>query len=296
MNTIAFFCDQQMLPGLHVALLSLLERLDAERSGALRVVVFSDGIRDSEKQRIRETAAKVPTGGLVFEIREFTPERLEGGGDLHGNTTGYGKFYMGERLPDCERCFVLDSDIRVNLPANRMFDLFDGRHVLVADGNADRNWDKHAELYRKAGLDMTRPSFNAGVLGLDLKLWRERGCLERCKAVALEYSDWLTGSDQAIFNLAFGDDYQPIGTHYNRGLRPKEAPVTKLESAIYHFIGSPKPWDAFAKRMHPNYHVWKEVYDRTALAGRSPRRYSSFKRSRKIVKSVLREWLRKRAS
>ncbi|MEM7790473.1 MAG: glycosyltransferase [Verrucomicrobiota bacterium] len=292
MKHIVFFCDWQMLPGLHVSLLSLLESLG--NGDPAHIVVFADNIPESEKALLQKTHQLQPTN-TTFEIRDYSAEKLKGGSDLHGNTTGYGVFYLAdELLPNVDLCLKLDSDILVNTNVNKMFEYFDNEHVLLVDGTAKRDWDRHKELYKTAGLDMTKPCFNAGITGMNLKLWRERKITQLCQKVALEYTDMLAGSDQAILNVALQDDFLAWGSRYNTSLRLKNPTISKMEDVIYHFVGAPKPWDLFGNRLHNNYAIWKSVYDRTA-AGKVPlRRYISIKRSRKIWRSVVRVWMNNR--
>ncbi|MEM1222039.1 MAG: glycosyltransferase [Verrucomicrobiota bacterium] len=292
MKHVVFFCDWQMLPGLHVSLLSLLESL--ETADPLHIVVFADNIPESEKVLLMKTHEAKPKN-TTFEIRDYSAEKLKGGSDLHGNTTGYGVFYLAdELLPEADLCLKLDSDILVNTNVHEMFEYFDEKHVLLVDGTAKRDWDRHKKLYEAAGLDMDKSCFNAGITGMNLKLWREKKITQLCQEVALKYTDMLAGSDQAILNVALHDDFLAWGSRYNTSLRLKNPTINQMENVIYHFVGAPKPWDLFGKSLHNNYPVWKAVYDRTA-AGEFPlRRYISINRTRKIWRSVVRVWMNKR--
>ncbi|MEM7792646.1 MAG: glycosyltransferase [Verrucomicrobiota bacterium] len=292
MKHIVFFCDWQMLPGLHVSLLSLLESLKI--ADPLHIVVFADKLPLSEKELLKKTHEIQPKN-TTFEIRDYSADKLKGGSDLHGNTTAYGVFYLAdELLPEVDLCLTLDSDILVNTNVHKMFEYFDENHILLVDGTAERKWDYHKLLYEAAGLDMEKPCFNSGITGINLELWREKKITQRCQEVALKYTDMLAGSDQAILNIALHQDFLAWGSRYNTSLRLKNPTIDKIEDVIYHFVGAPKPWDLFGRSLHNNYSVWKEVYDRTAAGNVPLRRYISINRTRKIWRSVVRVWMNNR--
>ncbi|MEM8867725.1 MAG: glycosyltransferase, partial [Verrucomicrobiota bacterium] len=227
-------------------------------------------------------------------VRDVSAQKLEGGSDLHGNTTGYGNFYLAEDLlPEVDQCLSLDADILVHTDVHKMFEYFDGENVLLVDGTAKRDWDRHSELYKTAGLDMTKPCFNAGIAGFDLKLWRELNITNKCKEVAIQYSHMLKGADQAILNVALHDKFLAWGKKYNHSLRLKNPQIKEMEDVIYHFVGAPKPWDLFGKQLHNNFPIWYDVYKRTAIGKTPLRKYISLNRARKTWRSTARVWLEK---
>ena len=288
-GAIAFCADRQILPGLHVALLSLLDSLEPTVTDAVTIFIFADRLSRQEKQALRATYSTNP-GGVELVIRDFVPRALKGGNSLHGNSTTYGRLYLASLLNDYDRCVYLDCDLVVHTSVLGLFDYFDGRHVLFAFPSLPRNMTNDTALFIEAGLGLEGRSFNAGVLAIDLELWRRRDVSTQLAAAARRYSDVNRSSDQGLLNVVLHDTTGTIDETYNTRLHPTLPAVRAVEARIYHFITLPKPWDPFGRQLHGNYQLWKTVFDRTALAGKPTWRYGSLRRGLALGRCVFDRW------
>lgn len=287
MLPVAFFSDTHMLPGLHVTLLSLLDSLTVERSHQVEIFIFLDHVSSTEKENLRRTYLKNPKESTLH-LRECAPKAPPGGHALHGSVTSYGKLKLPDLLPKYQRCVFLDCDLIVNRCICDLFDLFDGENILLADGKQKRKHSLDKELFKKANLDLEGKFFNSGVLGIDLELWRKRDVTSLCNETAKMYTGMFKGADQPLLNTALHSSFKAVGEEFNTTLYPNFPRVDNLEARIYHFVGSPKPWDFLGSIASNHFAMWRNVYDRTAIANRSPLRYSSMKRSIRISKQLIR--------
>jgi lipopolysaccharide biosynthesis glycosyltransferase len=282
-QAVAFFTDRAMLPGMHVALRSLLL---SNRGQGLHIVVFADHLSHSDKLNLLRTHEDVESNNTLA-IRDYSPEPLEHANYLRGNATTYGRLYLADLLAGFDRCVYLDADLLIQTSLAPMFALFDGQHLLLADGGKRRAEAQDRKLYENAGLDLDGYCFNAGVLGIDLELWRAMDALTLCKQVAAAYPNQFSSADQAILNVAFHDQFLAFGTRFNCPLYPADPAPAELEERIYHFVGALKPWDPFGKQLHNAYHFWHEIYRETAIGHVAPRQYSS---TGKVVRSARQLW------
>jgi len=292
MNAIALFSDTQMLPGLHVTLLSLLRSFGGNQAEGICIFLFLDAVSEREKAQLEATYT--PYRDIcALKIVDYSPKALEGTKTLHGNETTYGRLYLPTLLPDYEQCIYLDSDLVVNRNVIEMFDHFDGQHVLFGDGVGQWQYSLDAELCVKAGFDLQDPYFNAGVLGIDLRLWREREIEQVCLKTVEQYSHLFQCSDQSLLNTALHGSFLPVGNAINTIVYPHTPKLTEMEERIYHFVGSPKPWDFLGNIATINYNLWKELYRETAIGNRWHLRYTTLQRTRSISKSTVKHLLKK---
>ncbi len=289
MKNVVFFSDLSCLPGLHVTLLTVLQRLSRPRD--VRITVFADHIPEREKRRLRETWALAKSEAELV-IRDFVPQAVGDLTSLHGNYTAYGRLFLSSLLPDADQCLYLDCDLIVHMAVDEIFASFDGKHTLLVNGNGDREFALDRELFIKSGIGLSAPCFNSGVMGIDLALWRARGRDAQIVAAAERYHDLLIAQDQSLLNLVFHDDFFAMGSKINHALNPQDSGVI-AEGVINHLVGSPKPWDLFGSILS-NYHgVWLEHYRATAIGAVPMIRYISLVRSVRIAPSLIRSLQRK---
>ena len=101
----------------------------------------------------------------------------------------------------------------------------------------------------KPGLRPSLPSFNAGVLALDLDAWRARNATAELeawmRANALSNPPiYKLGSNPPML-LTFADSFEPLDRRWNvdgLGWRKGIATAGIAGGAIYHWSGPNKPW------------------------------------------------------
>lgn len=287
MNVVALFSDKHMLPGLHVTLLSLLQNLSLEWAPRTKVILFLDKVSKGEQNLLRETH-QVSHKGSLLEIVEYTPTSPTGGDLLHGNATAYGRLNLPHLLPDEKKCVYLDCDLIVNRCISGIFEHFDNEHILLVDGEGKRNSSLDKLLFKKAGLDMAGACFNSGVMGINLELWRARNVDSLIEAAATKFQGMFKSADQALLNVALHSSFKSIGNDFNTALFPNSLSCRVSKKRIYHFVGSPKPWDVFGSFSSNHYEMWKSVYKGTAIGRKWHLRYTTLRRSFYVSKQSLR--------
>jgi lipopolysaccharide biosynthesis glycosyltransferase len=93
--------------------------------------------------------------------------------------------------------------------------------------------------------------FNAGVMLLNLKAWRENNLSRNLILTAKKYMDKLLWWDQDVLNIYLFDKWQQFPSGYN------EKGITKrlnVMPVIIHYAGNSKPWH------YLNNHPYKELY------------------------------------
>jgi lipopolysaccharide biosynthesis glycosyltransferase len=110
--------------------------------------------------------------------------------------------------------------------------------------------------------------FNAGVLLIDAKRWRELDITNACMRCASHHSARLASHDQSLLNFVFyKDNFCRIEPKYNRALYPDTGRIEGPAVGIYHFVGSPKPWDILGELLHGNSAVFGRYLAMTHFRG-----------------------------
>lgn len=265
---IVFFSDRYGLPGLHVTLASALAHQNEEESSRIEAHVFCDKLSTRHVREV-ESTARLSGKPVDLKFHDYKPRDLPGAGSIRGNLTTLGRLFLADLLPLHKQVLYLDIDLLVCTSLSPLFERFDRSVPLFAAGLTERASFADSDLFRQAGLDMGGMAFNAGVLGVNLEVWREIDAQESFFEVARRYSGAITTADQAILNIVFADQVLDFGAKYNiYAHRTMHLGVGEVDG-IYHFFGSPKPWDFLGSRVHAGYGLWAHYFQRTAIANRS---------------------------
>ena len=113
----------------------------------------------------------------------------------------------------------------------------------------DKNEKVEIERLKSIGI-YTNMYFNAGVMIINLKEWRDQKVSDKLIEIATKYKDNLMWWDQDVLNIFFRNKCGKLNSTYN------EFPAKVLDIAplIIHFSGSSKPWHYF------NNHPYKSIY------------------------------------
>jgi lipopolysaccharide biosynthesis glycosyltransferase len=248
MIAVAFCADRNVEAALHVAASSLLRNLNPTET--VRFYLLLTGFSEKHLQRLRDTLDRT---GREYELRlpqlpdtpmlrEFRP--------LHGNLVPYHRLLLPE-VVDEDRLLYLDSDTLTAIDISPLFSLpmADKATAFVVDSVVGKSMDCKFLVAR--GLRPTSPGFNSGVMLFNLEQWRKQRCTQR----SLDLCRESFKHDQVVLNLLFSEDTCSLPAEYNIKLYPS-TPIEGVAPGIYHFLGSPKPWDIAGNRLVNSYALW----------------------------------------
>lgn len=142
--------------------------------------------------------------------------------------------FLSEEL---ERVIYMDVDM---LCLGRLDELWklDLQEKPLAASPANDNPD-----FQRLGLKNGRP-FYAGLLVIDLKLWRERKLTERVVECYQTNTERLLMLEQDALNLVLDGDFAPIPVRFNRQIEANNplSAVWQPDDVALHFINEAKPW------------------------------------------------------
>ncbi len=168
----------------------------------------------------------------------------------HYSMATYFRLFIDKHLPtDLKQIVYLDPDViclkNFEMEYGEIFKLMkEDKYVISSRTIGDEKGNE--ETFQRLGLK-NRKYFNAGVMFIDLELWRQEN-IEK-KLQKLLYKNTYKYHDQDILNTYFDGDYLELYEHMNY-LMDQEEVYEKIvikyveESAkLIHYIGANKPWD-----------------------------------------------------
>lgn len=288
---IAFNINQLGLDGLEATLVSLIKNCSAPFN--LKIWFLCNDLLSNQIVTLQKIFKAVHFKG-DYEIINYNAVEYFGNLiSLHGDFTTYGKLLLEKFIP-VDTILYLDSDLIINLDVLvlRNFDFKDNFLAAVSRSTLKWSLDKNF-LINKLNLPETQAYFNAGVLLLNLKNWRESNITDRWKSISEKYPYDLVSHDQTLFNAICQGEFARLPDNFNISWHPNLLKPNQIENAVVHFIGSPKPWDFLGKIIHPGYNLWYS-YQKVYNISKSKKILSVYWfRTWKIRKSIYRGLLNK---
>jgi lipopolysaccharide biosynthesis glycosyltransferase len=293
-QTIVVACaaDDKYAVPMAVTLFSLVNSLAPGTK--IRIYVLSLGIGAASLERLRKTLT-VRQISLDLKIIDVNKSALAGLPEIgHFGLGTFCRLLVPDLLPSEDKAIYLDSDLVIrkdivglwNVPLNDNFLLAtqDIGVQSVSNEGGLPNW-------RDLGLSETMPYFNAGILVMNLKRWRNENLARTLVNYIIEHRSILSFPDQEALNAVCARSWGMFdltwNVHANRYIaNPQLMPPSRVKDyvvehredlyyqpSITHFSNPIKPW--IPGRRVQNRKLWFDV----------------LRRSRWFTPSELRRWI-----
>lgn len=262
--------------------------------------IFDGGIAAEDRKRLEETAAG---DGVSLAWLKPDRERLEGLPAAGGmDVSTYYRLLLDSALPvSLQKVIWLDADLLVLHDIAELDRLDPGGHPVLAAQDMVIplvSCPMGVSKWRELGLSAGQPHFNAGVMVVNLEVWRA----ERTGAQALDYVERNAGSialhDQEAMNAVLAGRWSALDERWNRiasvaGRRFHPDGASGGDAWIYHFAGDWKPWTLpYGRRP---YDLYYEFLDMTPWRGWRRARASVARSARSITRGCAISSIRWRA-
>jgi len=186
----------------------------------------------------------------LSDVKPFINMKFKKQGYDLATPSNYVRFIISDKLPNADLCLWIDADTIVQgdiVPFMNDRDPTKAVSAFVRD-KADIDENVRAKLVSR-GVDLSpkEPTFNAGIVVINLKLWRETNAsdalAEICK-INDELSLWTDFGSQPPLQLLFsGDRFEHLSsTLYANGLGYIKDYELSEEAMFLHWNGKYKPW------------------------------------------------------
>jgi len=259
--TIAFCADAYMEAPLHVAASSVLRSLHPDWTA--KIYVLTEGINEAAILRLRKTLDRVQRPYKLAEIKSPDTSVFRNLRPFHGSYAAYYRLLLPDFIAE-ERFLYIDTDTVTTIDVSPLFQLDMNGYPVGFVGGGTVKWALEKAFFISLGAKEEDPSFNSGVMLLDVGQWKSQNCFARLMEFCNAHPDKLIAADQTALNVLFAKHCYFLAPEYNLSLSP-DRQRTALQNGIYHFVGSPKPWDLFGELFHPYHYIWSEALGRIAL-------------------------------
>lgn len=251
---IVFASDNNYAQHTAVAMASVLVNTKVPQK--IQFYLIDDEIQQENKEKIIKTVQNLGGNIEFIKIKNSKLEDCYVSGEL--NRASYFRLDIANILDESiEKIIYLDCDLLVYDDIEKMWQLDMGGKPVAA--TCDLGIMASARVRKQKnkfiGLPFDTPYFNAGVLIMDLKKWRDGNYAEAI--IALATQNKYPNHDQDALNKFFMNNWQEIPLRwdvippvFNLFLKivtkpdlRKKAIEAKLNPAIFHYAGGYKPWE-----------------------------------------------------
>jgi lipopolysaccharide biosynthesis glycosyltransferase len=251
---VAFAADANYAVPLAVAICSIAMNCNSKRGLVFHVI--QSAIGQELREKIERSLAQTGFRDARINWLDAPLERLAEFDLAHPWTTSltFARLLTPELLPaEVERALYLDCDIVVNDDVSELWDMDFGEKFVFAvrDEVANVGQPKGLVNHRELGIPADAHYFNAGVLLMNLRKWRQHNTSEEVRDYLRTYRAIIQLADQEALNAILWRDWIELDYRWNwqipwRKYRLGKAtwnwkPATTRKSII-HFACSEKPW------------------------------------------------------
>ncbi|MBC2606932.1 glycosyltransferase family 8 protein [Pelagicoccus albus] len=269
---VACACDNSFAMPLAVMVRSILDTLSC--SEKIELFVLDGGVSPENKKKVLSSweAHRVDVNWLSPELSDISGLRVSG----HVNLLTYFRILLPRMLPErVERVIYLDCDMVVRKDLSVLWDTPLGDYALCAVQdmtvpvmNASEGLENYEmcrpflsldvplNTYRELSISPTCKYFNAGLLFINLKMWRKERIAERVLSYLRNYNERIQFWDQDGLNAVLYNQWGELDLRWNQIPHIYRYPswrhspfdevdfeLARNEPWIIHYAASDKPWN-----------------------------------------------------
>ncbi len=279
---ICFCIDENYVCQLGAVLLSLV---DSNKQNKVNIFVLSNGVTEHSKQRLAKTIESIEYFEITFvNSQDKSVNELEAGGHISSAT--YIRFEIPALLKNIDKVLYLDADLVIT------DDLSDFWNVELDDNYVAAVENPFFNRYKSLGISPEFGYFNAGVLLMNLKRWRESNVQQKAVEFLNNNKAVCEMFDQDALNAVFNGNWIKVPLRWNLQtiyLRRKKSlsnlsdEISKAyrSPGIIHYSSSSKPWDFLDP--HPK----TKDFDKFASQfGKDPKHIGFVNKIRNVLKFI----------
>ena len=193
---IFYASDEKFAPYVAVSMASILHNTNSY----INFYVIDGGIRDSTKNMIKLLSKDFSNFSIEF-IKINKNEIFKNFREIETiSLDTYSRFLISSLKPNLKRVIYLDADTIVLDDISKLYNEDLEGYTI---GAVSEFGDATFKILENLNIKKSHKYFNAGVLLIDLKKWREDNITEKLFKINKEYFKKITYLDQDILNKAF---------------------------------------------------------------------------------------------
>ena len=254
MIEIGFAVDKYTEDCAYVAIHSLLKRV----SKPVSIMVCYES---RENCPGKSWERKLKKEGFDFDLRfcEIDITKFLSCKNFFDSWTNYIKIYAPD-ICNYDKFIYSDVDVVFCSDVYDLYKLDISKHIVALPGGipcSERSMREQKALFAN---DRTPKDlyFGSGLAVVNVEAYRGARISKKCEEVASRFPEALIYHEQTIWNCVFSNsDIISIEDRWCQCLPiNKTDPMPETLPGIYHFAGSPKPWDLLGEYYHKSYEIW----------------------------------------
>lgn len=206
---VLFSSDNNYAQHLGVAMYSLLDKNREAKS--ISIFIVDNGIKEENKLKLKSVVDGFTNANICFISFDIWKQKLHLNLLWPISLSSYARLFMASMLPvNVEKVIYLDCDMIV---CDSLAELWNtDMHGCVVAAVQDYQSDVPK---LKIGLHPSDAYFNAGMLLVDLKAWRDQSCEEKCLKFIEDHEGNVFHHDQGVLNGVFRGTWYRLPIRYN---------------------------------------------------------------------------------
>lgn len=189
----------------------------------------------------------------------------------HVSVATYFRLFLADLLPEnIEEALYLDADLLVLKSIRSLFNLPIANAIAAVDHFSPA---MSLLLWGETGGDY----FQAGVLLINLRYWREQGLQKRFLEVLETNKHRIRFWDQCVLNLSIEGKWDRLPIYFNvcHGMLPLLSKSSYDNIHILHYDGKGKPWaDGYFRKLAAEWHhAYQLTYGKAFRLGPNPQKW-----------------------
>jgi lipopolysaccharide biosynthesis glycosyltransferase len=261
--SVAFCGDRNMEAPLHVAASSLLSHIAS--GWTIDFYFILSGYDQQHRDRLLQTLELTKVGNFKAHFLSPPPDNtFTGMPSLHGDLTTYYRLVL-PNLIEADRLLYVDCDTISFLDVSPLATI-EMPYLSGFVGNGDVNDQPERAFFSRLGLAPNTPALNAGVMLFDAAAWRATKHTETMLDFCRRHGENLLCCDQTALIATSAGTFTRLEQKYNLHMYPTTpVPDPSRLPGIYHFVGSPKPWDPAGRSIHPGFALYQRALANTVF-------------------------------
>lgn len=238
---IFYACDDNFAKYMIVSISSLIKNADPERNYSLYV------LHTNISPEMQEATLRLKRGNFDIKFEDVTPylEKIQDKLPLrhYYTKTTYYRLFIAEMFPEYDKAIYIDSDTVVPGDISKLYDTDLGDNLV---GGCHEQAMVQVDVYGTYAEEVVGVSrhnfFNAGMILINCKRWRETKLLDKFFRLLGEYN-FIVTQDEDYLNLICKDHVCWLDQRWNTEVTEGfKYPYDISEAYILHYIMVNKPW------------------------------------------------------
>ena len=248
---IFFACNDNYVPYLDVAIISIIKSSSKENDYAI-TVLQTDVSKENQEKILKHNTENVriefyDVEKLIKPLKGTLPDVF------YYSLAAYYRLFIETAFPQYEKAIYLDCDVILLTDIAKLYDEDVNDYLLgaVYEQNTDRGREFTEYVINQIGIP-SHTYFNSGVMLMNLKKFREFGVKDRFIKMLTTYNFDCLAPDQEYINVICSGKVKYLPTGWNKHSFP-EPPEGDLN--LCHYALANKPWH-YADTINGEY-FWK---------------------------------------